>query len=77
LTQPIDQPVRRPPASKRLAETAPLILETGPVSNYALLDSGNERKIERYGPLIIERPEGQAIWRPHLPEKRWRDGSSM
>jgi hypothetical protein len=26
LTQPIDQTVRRPPATKRLAETAPLIL---------------------------------------------------
>ena len=29
-----------------------------------LLDSGNSRKLERYGKFILIRPETQAIWEP-------------
>ena len=36
-----------------------------------MLDSGNGEKLERYGPLIIRRPEGQAVWLPTLPEADW------
>ena len=32
--------------------------------DYALLDSGNGRKLERYGDYRIVRPEGQALWVP-------------
>lgn len=53
------------------AERLPVILEVLPNENYALLDSGNGRKLEQYGPYRIERPEGQAIWQPKLPEKEW------
>jgi 23S rRNA (cytosine1962-C5)-methyltransferase len=48
---------------------APLILETLPTKDYALLDSGEGRKLERYGAYMIERPEAQALWQksaPHL-----------
>lgn len=39
-----------------------------PWHDYELLDSGNNRKLERYGRLILIRPETQAVWRPAQPE---------
>jgi 23S rRNA (cytosine1962-C5)-methyltransferase len=39
--------------------------------DYALLDSGNGAKLERFGPYTFVRPEHQAIWRPALPQERW------
>ena len=36
---------------------------------YNLIDSGHERKIERFGPYRIIRPCPQAIWNPAFPEK--------
>lgn len=53
------------------AETAPLILEVAPGDDYALLDTGDGLKLERFGPLTVVRPEGQAVWRPALPPARW------
>lgn len=53
------------------AETLPLILEVEPNADYALLDSGNGRKLEQYGPYRIDRPEGQAIWQRALPDREW------
>ncbi|GIL01689.1 MAG: SAM-dependent methyltransferase [Alphaproteobacteria bacterium] len=58
-------------AGGRLPGTAPLVLETAADDDYALLDSGNGRKLERYGQLIVERPESQALWRPALDPARW------
>jgi len=65
------------PAARRLAERVPLILETEPDRSYALVDSGNGRKLERYGEYLIERPEGQALWRPALPEREWRKADAV
>ena len=31
---------------------------------YELLDSGNGRKLERFGPIVLERPCAQAVWAP-------------
>ena len=39
---------------------------------YTFIDSGNGRKLERFGPFLLDRPSGQAVWRPSLPEKDWR-----
>jgi len=36
--------------------------------DYEMLDSGNNRKLERYGTFILIRPETQAIWEPRKPE---------
>lgn len=44
----------------------PLILAGQGWADYALLDSGDGRKCERYGPYRFIRPEGQALWRPRL-----------
>lgn len=39
--------------------------------DYELLDSGNGKKLERYGPYIFVRPEHQAIWSPALSKTKW------
>ncbi|MCJ8308382.1 MAG: class I SAM-dependent rRNA methyltransferase [Rhizobiaceae bacterium] len=66
-------PPRRQYSGDRLAEKTGLILETAPTKDYALLDSGDGQKLERYGDLTICRPEGQAIWQRSLPEADWKD----
>ena len=38
-------------------------------ADYGLIDSGDGRKLERYGPHRFIRPDSQAIWRPRL--ERW------
>ena len=65
------EPLRRAPAGPLPAEALPIILEVLPNADYALIDSGDGQKLERYGPYRIVRPEGQAIWRPSLPESEW------
>lgn len=40
-------------------------------SAYALLDSGDGEKLERFGPLTIRRPSSLAIWRKRAP-KLWQ-----
>lgn len=40
--------------------------------DYALIDSGNFEKLERFGPYLIARPEPQAIWNKSLPESEWQ-----
>jgi len=46
----------------------PLILEGQGWADYGLVDSGEGRKLERYGPYRFIRPEPQAMWRPRLAE---------
>ncbi|HMD39318.1 MAG TPA: class I SAM-dependent methyltransferase [Candidatus Acidoferrum sp.] len=38
---------------------------------YELLDTGSGRKLERFGPITLIRPEPQAAWGPSLPPKMW------
>ncbi|HUE75691.1 MAG TPA: class I SAM-dependent methyltransferase [Chloroflexota bacterium] len=39
--------------------------------DYELIDSGNSRKLERYGKYVLDRPEPEAIWRPRLASDKW------
>jgi len=54
----------------RVAElmAQPLILQGAGWDDYALLDSGHGRKLERYGRHRFVRPEAQALWAPRLPD---------
>ena len=52
-----------PPVLSSLPET----LVTRGWSDYALLDSGDGRKLERYGRYTVVRPEPQCFWKPHDP----------
>ena len=40
------------------------VLIAEPWADYALLDSGGGRKLERYGGVRVIRPEAQALWAP-------------
>jgi 23S rRNA (cytosine1962-C5)-methyltransferase len=39
--------------------------------DYALLDSGAGRKLERFGAVVVDRPEPQALWKPRLAKPEW------
>ena len=47
------------------------IFVTVPQKEYALIDSGEGMKLERYGNVVIARPDPQVLWRKSLPEKDW------
>jgi len=56
-----------------LKKPAPLdLVYTQGFSGYALLDSGRGRKLERFGSIVVDRPEPQAMWQQALPEQQWR-----
>ncbi len=42
-----------------------------PSDDYALLDSGDGKKLERFGSCVLDRPCSQAVWKPALPEPAW------
>jgi 23S rRNA (cytosine1962-C5)-methyltransferase len=39
--------------------------------DYELIDCGDFEKLERFGNLILIRPEPQAVWKKSLPESDW------
>jgi 23S rRNA (cytosine1962-C5)-methyltransferase len=41
-------------------------------ADYELIDSGNLRKLERFGPYRFVRPEPQAMWQPRLDSQYWQ-----
>ena len=47
-----------------------MIPATGP-TDVELLDSGNGRKLERFGRVVLARPCSQAVWTPRLPASAW------
>ncbi len=48
-----------------------LTLVTSPSSEYALLDSGDQQKLERYGDVVLARPDPQALWQKTLGVGEW------
>ena len=46
-------------------------LITKPTAEYELLDSGGEEKLERYGDVLLSRPDPQALWQKHLEAGEW------
>ncbi len=51
-------------------------LTTTPEAEYELLDSGQEEKLERYGDIILARPDPQALWEKSLPDSEWRQADA-
>jgi len=49
----------------------PSVMRTRGWDDYALLDSGGGRKLERYGRFRVVRPEPQCLWTPRLDEGAW------
>lgn len=48
-----------------------ITLITKPGAQYELLDSGGEEKLERWGDVLLSRPDPQALWQKHLGEGEW------
>ncbi|CAM3198222.1 class I SAM-dependent methyltransferase [Asticcacaulis taihuensis] len=46
----------------------PTTLRTKAWADYALVDSGDGRKLERYGDYLVIRPEPQCWWAPKYPQ---------
>lgn len=44
--------------------------------DYELIDSGQGRKLERFGPVTLDRPETNALWSRRLPADRWREADA-
>ena len=47
------------------------LVESAGFEDYRLLDSGNGRKLERFGRIVVDRPEPQALWQPLAGEAAW------
>lgn len=45
--------------------------------DYALLDSGNGAKLERFADVVLERPCAQAFWKPLLPAAEWATATAV
>jgi 23S rRNA (cytosine1962-C5)-methyltransferase len=46
-------------------------------SDYALLDCGAGRKLERFGKVVVDRPEPQALWQPKLAKSEWAKANAV
>ncbi len=53
----------------------PLLIHPNNWTDYSLIDSGNGKKLEKFGPYTFSRPEPQAIWAPRLKAKVWENSS--
>ncbi len=53
------------------SDTSLRVLATPGFADYALVDSGNGRKLERFGRFTVDRPEPQAMWQPALEPGVW------
>ena len=40
--------------------------------DYELLDSGDGRKLEKFGRVTVNRPDPQTLWAPQRPVSEWR-----
>lgn len=75
---PVDrEPLPHENAAAGLVRRYPVMLETEGWKDYALLDSGDGRKLERYGSYRIVRPEPQALWRPRLGPEAWEQADAV
>ena len=55
----------------------PGVMRTTGWGDYALLDSGHGRKLERYGPYSVVRPEPQCMWSPAQDEAVWASADAV
>ena len=54
----------------------PNLLVTPEWPDYELIDSGEGQKLERFGRMILQRPEPQALWRRSRPG-RWKEAHAI
>ena len=49
-----------------------MILISKPSKDYELIDSGEGEKLERFGDIVLSRPDPQALWKKKLDENEWK-----
>ena len=45
--------------------------------NYELIDSGDGRRLERFGKYILDRPNPEVLWKKTLPETEWQKANAF
>ncbi len=53
------------------------ILLTEKSKDYELLDSGNGEKLERFGNIVLRRPDPQILWDKSLSDKEWQNADAV
>jgi 23S rRNA (cytosine1962-C5)-methyltransferase len=53
------------------------MLTTKGWDDYELLDTGNGKRLERFGKYIFIRPDPQIIWQPKLPLSSWHKADAV
>lgn len=53
------------------------ILTTSGWEDYELVDSGDGRRLERFGKYLLDRPDPQIIWEKSLPETDWQKADAV
>lgn len=48
-----------------------MILKTAKQKEYELIDSGEGKKLERFGLYLLSRPDPEALWKKNLSDKEW------
>lgn len=54
-----------------------MILVTSNEKDYELIDSGNGKKLEHYGSVIMDRPDPQAMWQPLKDRDVWNTANAV
>jgi len=62
---------RRPAGAGILSPVEPAVFPQPDFPDHALLDSGGGEKLERFGALVLRRPDPQALWRRRLGDEEW------
>ncbi len=60
-----------------LVSPQPLVLRAQAWPDWDLIDSGEGRKLERYGPYRVIRPEAQCLWAPKLDARAWASADAV
>jgi 23S rRNA (cytosine1962-C5)-methyltransferase len=54
-----------------------IILRTESSKDYELLDSGEGEKLERFGNIVLSRPDPQALWCKNLNVEEWKKADAL
>ena len=45
--------------------------------DYELIDSGEGRRLERFGGYLLDRPDPEILWKKSLPEQEWQSADAI
>jgi len=45
--------------------------------DYQLIDSGDGRRLEKFGKYTLDRPDPEALWKPSLPDTDWTKAEAV